>query len=339
MPSLNHKLLDLYDDVELAGITKIASTASIPDSVKGMQLLSNDELEKLADEDFALVEIEKTSKVRRFPVNDYGNAWMSAKYFEQTYSNLDYSLAKIAAKRLAEACDFYDIKEVPSVISNFPEAVITPITKTASKYALGNRYPLEDELDVKKACTYFEKYASAFTPSERHQYSKAVQSRAKELNVVVDNSTLQKYASTQKNEAFSAYVNERKTMVSDDVKRSVLDKIASIFVTESDIEKVAKMLEQFDKDNGLETHWDTHIRDPYSASFTMEKKACNQLIAGDESISEVELIEGIEKERIKFKEYFGNEVVTQMEKFPTDIFESLPNPTKEVVINLVKGRL
>ena len=109
MEGLSRKLIDLYDDIEFSGIKKIACEQGLPPRIKGMKYLSNSDLDKLADHNFALVHLEKTGKVRRFPINDFENTWVSSRYFPETKHELPAKLAAEAEDNLKKACEHFGI--------------------------------------------------------------------------------------------------------------------------------------------------------------------------------------------------------------------------------------
>jgi len=106
--SLAAQVLDYYDDVNRTYIQKLASAKALT-SVP-MHELSPVEHSCLNDSSFGLIVLTKNASVlRRFPVNDPGNAWLSAQYFQNTHSKLAFPARFIAAKHIKEACDAYGV--------------------------------------------------------------------------------------------------------------------------------------------------------------------------------------------------------------------------------------
>jgi hypothetical protein len=101
-------VLDFYDDNKHELLTKIA----MPVGLAGAQMtvLTPEQHAALPDTDFGLVVLTKRAAVmRRFPVNDPGNAWMSAQYFQRTHEKLAWPARFIAAKFIKAACDAYGV--------------------------------------------------------------------------------------------------------------------------------------------------------------------------------------------------------------------------------------
>lgn len=107
-------VLDFYDDSKHELMSKIA----MPQTVRGVNMtaLSSEQHEKLADSDFGLIILtKKASVLRKFPVNDPGNAWLSAAYFDQTHQKLAWPARFVAAKFIKSACDAYGVPSSPVV--------------------------------------------------------------------------------------------------------------------------------------------------------------------------------------------------------------------------------
>lgn len=106
-------VLDFYDDPQHELMAKIA----MPSRLKGvpMSMMTPEELDGLGESDFGLIILTKRASVlRKFPVNDPGNAWLSAQYFDKTHEKLAFPARFIAASFIKKACDAY---EVPSSVA------------------------------------------------------------------------------------------------------------------------------------------------------------------------------------------------------------------------------
>src|SRR5690606_11725465 len=74
--------------------------------------------ERLPDSDFGLIVFTKRAAVlRKFPVNDPGNAWLSAQYFHNTHEKLAFPARFIAAKVIKSACDAYGVPASKAVVA------------------------------------------------------------------------------------------------------------------------------------------------------------------------------------------------------------------------------
>ena len=112
--TISAAVLDFYDDSSKELMSKIASPTGFGGT--NMSLLSAEELAHLPDSEFGLVIFTKRASVlKKFPVNDPGNAWLSAQYFDQTHKKLAFPARFIAAKFIKQACDAYGIASSPRV--------------------------------------------------------------------------------------------------------------------------------------------------------------------------------------------------------------------------------
>ena len=89
-------------------MTKLSAPAEVQRAA--MQVLSEAERAALGDSDFGLVMITKRGSVlRRFPVNDPGNAWLSAQYFAAHHTKLAMPARMAAAGTIKRACQAYGV--------------------------------------------------------------------------------------------------------------------------------------------------------------------------------------------------------------------------------------
>lgn len=101
-------VLDFYDDGNREHMSKIA----MPEAMRNVHLsvLTPEQHSRLPDTDFGLILLTKRASVmRKFPVNDPGNAWLSAQYFGQACEKLAFPARFVAAKFIKSACDAYDV--------------------------------------------------------------------------------------------------------------------------------------------------------------------------------------------------------------------------------------
>ena len=112
--AISSNVLDFYDDSSKELMSKIAAPGNIGEA--HTNILSDDERGSLPDSDFGLIILTKRASVlRKFPVNDPGNAWLSSQYFDQTHEKLAFPARFIAAKFIKQACDAYGVPSSPTV--------------------------------------------------------------------------------------------------------------------------------------------------------------------------------------------------------------------------------
>ena len=106
--SIAAAILDFYDDAQHELMSKVASPAAIGDTP--ITILTPEERGRLPDSEFGLVFLTRHASVlRRYPVNDPGNAWLSSQYFANTHKKLAFPARFIAASYIKQACEAYDV--------------------------------------------------------------------------------------------------------------------------------------------------------------------------------------------------------------------------------------
>jgi len=107
-------VLDFYDDTAHEHMSKIAMPTGMRDV--SLSVLTPEQHSRLPDSEFGLVILTKRANVlRKFPVNDPGNAWLSAQYFGQAHEKLAFPARFVAAKFIKSACDAYDVPSSKAV--------------------------------------------------------------------------------------------------------------------------------------------------------------------------------------------------------------------------------
>lgn len=100
--------IDFYDDAKHELMTKISMPQEMKDT--NVTMLTPEQHQSLSDSEFGLVVLTKRASVlRKFPVNDPGNAWLSAQYFAKTHEKLAFPARFVAAKFIKQACDAYGV--------------------------------------------------------------------------------------------------------------------------------------------------------------------------------------------------------------------------------------
>lgn len=124
--SIAAAVLDFYDDAQHELMSKVASPADLGDTQ--IAILSSEERDRLPDSEFGLVLLTKRASVlRKFPLNDPGNAWLSSQYFANTHKKLAFPARFIAASHIKQACDAYGVPPSSSVAAYAARAESTDI--------------------------------------------------------------------------------------------------------------------------------------------------------------------------------------------------------------------
>ena len=365
--SLSNQVIDFSDDVGHLILKQIATSA--PDFVKTAQALTAEAKEKMPAAAFALVMTTKEASVlKKFPVSDSAQTWLSCEYFAKTAEQLPYVARVIAASNLSRACDVYNLNAPEAVtklasqkidtnkydeISSRKEdtahmkgAVLDKIASDGSKhfYALGERYPMMNVEFVKKAASYFKEYHNQFdNAGDRHEFAYNVIGRAKELGVDLNEPTLKKFANDVYGDAVKVHLKNRAELaaVKNPGMEDAYTKLASK-IDDVDALTFARTLYLLDKKAGLDKNYGNQVVDAFQASFgnVMKKEAsAYQWEKGDLSITGDKLQKAANDKHSKIKGYFGDSIADQLQKHPVEIFDSLPDDAKEAIVRISKGEI
>jgi hypothetical protein len=369
--ALVHQIIDFVDDIDRS-ILKIAAQDA-PESVKTAKILTAEERERLEPESFALVMRTKEAQVlKKFPVTDAANTWLSCQYFCKTAEQLPFVAQKIAATHLKRACAIHGVKS-PSeidalsaneIMSNHYDEVkssredrehasrvkIASVTADDSShfYALGDKYPMPSPDYVKKASIYFVDHYREFQDAEdRSEFAHHVKERAKELQVSLEKraeDSLNIYSGDSYGDILDTQIRLRQELLQAKPEMSsALSKLASHKPT-TDATTFSKALFLFDKKAGLTRYYDNFLSDAFKSTFgNAFRKTASRYSWEDEgsglSINDQELEKTATDKYEKIKSYFGVSVADQLKKHAVSIFESLPQDAKETIIKIARGVL
>jgi len=354
---LENAILDIFDDVNLKeSLVKVAS--KLPQDLRNEHLPDVNERDSLPDSDFALSLFTKSAnKINRFPVNSKINTALSNIYFDLNHSKLPLGAVKVAASLIKKACDKYGLQPAYSVKKASLENITSncflenPLEETgtvfqekkaSSHFALNNRYSLESSDDIKKACTYFDKYAYQFNFEDRQEFAKNTYQRSKEMGIDTGKE-ISKYASAHYGDdySFSTAISLRKSLLSDDSPlKDHFSKLASYKIKASP-EVITKVLYELDKEAGFTKYYDSYLKNPCEAVSGLYKKATMVYNKNDIYMTEDDL-KGLaaKKEKI-LKEYFGETLVKglQSKSDGVEAFKALPEDTKDIIARIWNGEI
>jgi hypothetical protein len=364
--SLHNQVLDFSDDTEKQIFKDVAS--GVPGHLKTASVVQGPDLEKLASSEFALLILTKEgSTLRKFPINDSANTWMSCQYFEKTAGKLPPVAQKIAAANLKRACALYGIEATEKVAAanigniagnKYNESL--DFTKRAEPvkfesfvedgsehfYALPGRYAMPNPEFVKKAAQYFVDFEREFADAQdRHQFAENVLARAEELETPLEHkATLKKYAGEGYGDILDTQIRMREELLQHKPEmQAALKKLAS-HRADTEASVFAKALYAFDKKASLERYYGRALSDAFRSTFETRftKEASGYTWdseSADLSVNEKELVKAAEEKYDKIKGYFGASVADQLKKHAVAIFDSLPSDAKEVIAKIAKGKI
>ena len=125
--------LDWYDDQGATLKTKFPTAQSLPDIIKEADIRP---MEKLANEDFALVAIDEGNVLRKFACHDPGTTAMSVIYFMEHGDKLPEGAQKMAAANLVDACHQFGLK-APAIMEKMALNVAPVIRSMAPAAGVG----------------------------------------------------------------------------------------------------------------------------------------------------------------------------------------------------------
>jgi len=210
----------------------------------------------------------------------------------------------------------------------------TTKTKEASRFALGDRYPLDDYLQVKLAATYFEENYKFLDPKDRREYCQNMVKRANELNIQVSDDA-RKYASEgyASEEEIKIALEARRMLLQDEVLLRGLDKLAHVRPTLAP-DFFCAVLEEFDKKAGLNHYYDSDVPDPYWSTFGVEKNATFSELIGNQYVNEFDLHNLADKQLFLVKNVFTDDFALEFRKDPIGIYKSLPLAQRRILAHM-----
>lgn len=212
--------------------------------------------------------------------------------------------------------------------------------KASQRYCLvkqgQGRFPIDSYGDVLDAQRWFGEHSASLHPEDRREYCTKLASRAQELGVRVSDQ-IRKYAGTHfasSGELEIAVATRMQHWADDaperDMLRGLMSKHASVAP-----EVFCEALRQFDEATGLNHLWDDGVVDPWYSTFGMSKEAEWVWHSGNDRVTEAQLTKGVKEAFETIKARFGEELAVELQKQPTQIFDSLPLDHKRIISRLV----
>lgn len=213
-----------------------------------------------------------------------------------------------------------------------------------------NKYPIDTKEQVKTASAYFNRYMNQFHPAERAAMAVNLEKRASELGVGLDSANVHNYGrsiAAPYSPDFELHMGMRKAaakginvlVAGKEVDAGdVMDKVAALKETVLPSAMV-DILSDLDKKAGLEGRYDTHIRDPFFTVFgcNSDPRYNHEKIASDIYITELsEAAQNDPAFIARLAEAFGQDFADSFKEDPENIYKSMPDPEKEIIVNALK---
>jgi hypothetical protein len=228
--------------------------------------------------------------------------------------------------------------------------------KHAQHYALpyARRYPLDSYGQVKAASAYFDNYHKMLPPEDRHAFAVNLLRRATPMDIGVSK-LAQQYGQTNyaAPEHLQVCIEQRLQLLAPHTQGFNLhEKTASehsaahtmrlytdLFSNRGLLgpEVYASTLTEIDKLAGLDEYWDQDVIDPYLSTFDKVAEhddIRDTLVVGNEymRVSDLKAIAAAKPQILRKR--FSEELVTEFQKDPVAIFESLPLDQKLVFMRI-----
>jgi hypothetical protein len=103
-------VIDQYDDFSGEVIvSRLSRPEYVPDFIKTAHRLTEQEIDRLPDDGFALVLLDTGRKMKKFAMVDAGNTALSVMYLLERGHLLPPEAVKLAASNLVNACEYYGL--------------------------------------------------------------------------------------------------------------------------------------------------------------------------------------------------------------------------------------
>lgn len=223
-------------------------------------------------------------------------------------------------------------------------------------YALNDKYPIETIEQIKTASKYFNTHLERFSPAERVKIAESMEKRAEDLGVDIKSDWIHNYSRMTKTGSdyspdFEYSMGIRRNIChAHNVEVKLGDKmvkVAELFdKMVGNKENVAPLkmvasISELDKLANLEYHYDNEISDPVFTVFGCVNNPQFDTVKLAGGISERDVKKASkDKEFIsKIADIFGKNFADEFQRSPVDIFQSMPNPEKQVILEKISAQM
>ena len=357
MNNIANRNLDVVDAIVSGEIEKLAELVEpLSDEAKMAYVPSFEEQSNRDEADFGLVIWSpQIGQLRKYALYTPELVEINSAYLAKDMHSLPEEVVKTAGANLTAAAIKFNLPVPPELteyisndfvdnsvdIRSIKEAEY--INKVATKeyndnYALKKqeKYPLDTDKQVKKASVYFEKNYKKMDINDSLEFALNTSARAKELDVSLNSTQVEKYASLNFdvfNPELYNHVEVRKSYLQDndsatrDLYDDLLRKSDDLGPT-----KTAQVLYELDKKAELVGNYHVNIENPIFASIGEFDKTASREIDGT-------LITTAQLDSIPSTDLtplVGNDAITELRGDDRlDVLASLPKPVRSSIIDLL----
>jgi len=344
--------LDVVDHIINEDIEKLATIVEhLSENVQTAYIPSIEELELKKDKDFAAILWDpKLGSIRKFANYNSELTELNIAFLDDLKNSLPEEVIKVAAANLTYAASKYNLtipkgledykseKFIDNVVDLTSISKVGYLTKKASKkklakyFALKEKYPIDTEMQVKKAASFFDKNYNKLNINDKLEFVANVQERADKLNVSLSKTAIEKYANLSKdlfNEDFYNNVQVRKSYLKDSEEeiKIAYDELISRADELGPID-CAYVLEEIDKTASLNGTYGKGIYDPLESALGQVKIAGRDIDGTSVSNDQLKNIDSA-----VLTSLVGNDVISELKgDSGLDVLESLPKPVRADII-------
>ena len=352
MSNINIQALDFIDDPFLV-------KEAVAENILKEKLPTREEIQKLSGDYVGLRILTEQGIQNKFPLHTPANVFLSLKAFEKNAYKLCKSAQELVAIKLkrAGAFDFAPSEQFKKLAeqaeSNPPMERLYPADEVLSKKKPdmskvadldssffgviskdgAKKYPLYNQYLVKTAEEFFDANYKTLNPPIRKEFAEKIKLNASRFGHIVKSAAIMDYAAQEYSPNFELYLQSRKVFMGGNRE---VDKLATLAKT-LDPFRFVKLLEEFDKQAGLNRYYDSQFPDAYGSVFGLTKKAEAEVTIGGNTVtaSILQKFANSEKGERKIAELLGTSALKDFKSAPFDVFTSLPKPHKEQIIDYI----
>jgi hypothetical protein len=164
-------------------------------------------------------------------------------------------------------------------------------------FALNGMYPINNESEIKLACSYFDKAWRCMCAKDRVIYSDNIVKQAVRLGTDIESPQITKYSKIGlktpiNKDIFKTAMQVRKEMCDDNPKnKAYIDAITKMALDDSQtydsLLKVVDIIDTFDKYAGLDMYYDSDVPDPIASMYDCKEE--NTIDFGMRKMSAIKL--------------------------------------------------
>jgi hypothetical protein len=342
LKNIKFDLFDYPESEEKAVITEKLGSSNTP-------TLSTADLAYLADADFALIIKEGRDRIRKFPLCDVKTASVSKLFLQAHKTEIPATLYKIAEKNInlfltkkqigANEISTKElfarekeagIKTALAPRENLPDSDFALVINNSG--AKARFYPINDEHNCKLASEYFSKNMKNIPIHLRHEFAKSLVCKCASAGfdkaIITDD--IRSYCNNRVNPDFDLEIKLRQAKVASAKVKEALDVLLDMS-SQGNLQKIAKLLHQVDKEFGLDKYYSKNFSDAYRAVF--DNKSQSEKTAGVSIVGEYDIdpqtLSAIPYSP-QMQDLFSQEDFSAIQQDPA-AFQALPSVYKQAI--------